>query len=171
MLGTGDCMNLADHFRLLARYNRTANQRLYRHCALLDDTAFRCPRPGPFGSIRGLLNHLLLGDGIWMARFEGGGAATPALDGILHYDFAGLAGARVEMDERIVGFFEAAGPELLGRRFSYINNQGKPYVEEAPVAIAHFFNHQTHHRGQVCVMLAAAGMAAPSLDLHRIANP
>jgi len=164
-------MDLPVHFRMLARYNRTANQRLYAQCGLLDETEFRRPRPGPFGSVRGLLNHLLLGDGIWMARFEGGGAETPPLNTMLHEDFGGLAAARAEMDERIVAFFDSADTEVLGRRLQYINNQGRPYVEEAPVAMAHFFNHQTHHRGQVCVMLAGTAVAAPSLDLHRIVNP
>jgi uncharacterized damage-inducible protein DinB len=90
-------MDLAAHFRMLAGYNRMANQRLYAHCARLDEAEFRQERPGPFGSIRGLLNHLLLGDGIWMARFEGGGTATPALDTVLHDDYAGLARARTAM--------------------------------------------------------------------------
>jgi uncharacterized damage-inducible protein DinB len=164
-------MDLLSHFRMLARYNRTANQRLYASCAALDDAEFRAPRSGPFGSIHGLLNHLLLGDGIWMARFEGGGASTPRLDTVLHDDFPALAEARSVMDERIVAFFEAVGEELLALRFPYINNQGKPYVEEAPIAIAHIFNHQTHHRGQVCVMLAETSVRPPNLDLHRIVNP
>lgn len=164
-------MDLTAHFRMLAGYNRTANRRLYAQCAVLDGSEFRRPRSGPFGSIRGLLNHLLLGDGIWMARFEGGGEETPALNTMLHEDLAGLAAARAEMDDRIVAFFDALGAEALGRRFRYINNQGRPYLEEAPVAIAHFFNHQTHHRGQVCVMLAGTAAAIPSLDLHRIVNP
>jgi uncharacterized damage-inducible protein DinB len=164
-------MDLFDHFRMLARYNRAANQRLYAQCALLDETEFRRIRPGPFGSIHGLLNHLQLGDGIWMARFEGGGGSTPALDTVLHEDFAGLAGARAAMDERIVDFFDNAGAEVMARGFPYVNNKGRAYVEEAPVAFAHFFNHQTHHRGQVCVMLAATAVPAPSLDLHRIVNP
>jgi uncharacterized damage-inducible protein DinB len=39
------------------------------------------------------------------------------------------------------------------------------------VAVSHFFNHQTHHRGQVHVMLSQASAPLPSLDLHRIVNP
>ena len=39
------------------------------------------------------------------------------------------------------------------------------------VAATHFFNHQTHHRGQVHVMLSQAGLPPPPLDLHRIVNP
>jgi uncharacterized damage-inducible protein DinB len=164
-------MNLLPHFRMLARYNRGANQRLYASCAALADAELRAPRLGPFGSIHGLLNHLLLGDRIWMSRFEGGGTSTPRLDTVLHDQFPALAAARAAMDERLVAFFDAAGEELLLQSFPYVNNQGKPYVETAPVAIAHIFNHQTHHRGQVCVMLAGTSVPPPNLDLHRIVNP
>ncbi len=43
-------------------------------------------------------------------------------------------------------------------------------MSEAGVAIGHFFNHQTHHRGQVHVMLSQTPVRPPSLDLHRIIN-
>jgi uncharacterized damage-inducible protein DinB len=164
-------MDLLTHFRMLARYNRIANERLYESCAQLDEQQYRAPRDGPFGSIHGLLNHLLLGDTIWMSRFEGGGGSTPPLNTVLHESFATLRAAREQMDARIEQFFESAHDGVLNRCYAYLNNQGKSYVETAPVAMAHFFNHQTHHRGQVCVMLNAAGMRPPSMDLHRIANP
>ena len=57
------------------------------------------------------------------------------------------------------------------RSFAYTNNQGKDYVETAHVACTHLFNHQTHHRGHVHVMLSQTAVAPPSLDLHRIVNP
>ena len=31
--------------------------------------------------------------------------------------------------------------------------------------VVHFFNHQTHHRGQVHAMLTAAGAKAPVTDI------
>ncbi len=60
---------------------------------------------------------------------------------------------------------------FLGRSFPYTNNRGRDYVGRAPVAISHLFNHQTHHRAQVHVMLSQTPVAPPSLDLHRIINP
>jgi len=39
------------------------------------------------------------------------------------------------------------------------------------MAVLHFFNHQTHHRGQVHVMLSQTDVKPPSLDLYRIINP
>jgi uncharacterized damage-inducible protein DinB len=158
-------------FSTLARYNRVANERLYASCARLDDSEYRKQRHGSFGGIHGLLNHLLLGDRIWMARFEGHGEATPALNTILFEEFSALQTARIDQDFRIEAFFENLPDDFLSRSFRYINHQGKPYQEEARVAVSHFFNHQTHHRGQVHVMLSQTAVKPPSLDLHRIINP
>ena len=60
------------HFQMLARYNRLANARLYGACAGLSEAELKRPRRAFFTSIHGTLNHILLGDRIWLARFEGG---------------------------------------------------------------------------------------------------
>ncbi|HYO83489.1 MAG TPA: DinB family protein [Bryobacteraceae bacterium] len=164
-------MDLAHHWRMMARYNRLANERLYECCALLSDVGRRQQRTVSFGSIHALLNHILLGDRIWMARFEGGGATTPPLDTVLYDDFFELRAARVEEDQRIETFFADAEPAFVSAELKYTNSRGVACVDQAGMAAAHFFNHQTHHRGQVHVMLTAAGIAAPSLDLHRLINP
>jgi uncharacterized damage-inducible protein DinB len=162
---------MIDAFRMLARYNRIANERLYAVCERLDPVEYRRERKGSFGSIHKLLNHLLLGDRIWMSRFSGGGNTTPPLNSILFENFPELRSARVAQDEEIEAFFATAGNDFLERRFSYVNNQGKDYVETVPVAVLHFFNHQTHHRGQVHVMMSQTDIKPPSLDMHRILNP
>jgi len=156
---------------MLARYNRVANERLYAVCGELDDLEYHKSRAGSLGSIHGLLNHLLLGDRIWMARFEGSGHETPPLNTVLYETFSELRGTQVAEDQRIERFFESIDEAFFSRSFAYVNNQGRDYVEECPVAVAHFFNHQTHHRGQVHVMLSQTGVRPPSLDLHRIVNP
>lgn len=164
-------MDLLDHFRMMARCNRIANERLYARCGQLDSGEYRKQRQGSFGSIHGLLNHLLLGDRIWLARFEGKGHATPPLSTILFEDFQDLQSARVEEDLHMEAFFRNLSPDFLNLSFPYANNLGKEYSEAAPVAVSHFFNHQTHHRGQVHVMLSQTPVAPPSLDLHRLINP
>ena len=92
-------------FRMLARYNRIANERLYEACGRLDPVEYRRERKGSFGSIHGLLNHLLLGDRIWMSRFAGRGNTTPPLNSILFDTFAELRAARAAQDEEIEAFF------------------------------------------------------------------
>ena len=37
--------------------------------------------------------------------------------------------------------------------------------------LAHLFNHQTHHRGQVHGLLSQTDVPPPSLDLHRVLRP
>jgi uncharacterized damage-inducible protein DinB len=164
-------MEMLDAFRMLARYNRIANARLYEQCGNLDPVEYRRERSGSFGSIHALLNHMLLGDRIWMSRFIGGGSTTPPLNSILFETLPQLRTARIEQDAKIEALFEKAENDFLSRSFRYINNQGKDYQETAPVAVLHFFNHQTHHRGQVHVMLSQTDVRPPSLDMHRILNP
>ena len=163
-------MELASHFRMLARYNRIANERLYATCANLEDAEYRKQRPGSFGSIHALLNHILLGDRIWLARFVGDRYAPP-LATILYHNFAELRLAREEEDARIERFFEGVDAGFFARRIDYVNSEGKAYQDAAAAVVAHLFNHQTHHRGQVHVMLSQAGAPLPSLDMHRILNP
>jgi uncharacterized damage-inducible protein DinB len=152
----------------MARYNRIANELLYAACAQLDDGEYRKARAGSFGSIHALLNHLLLGDRIWMGRFEGGQKSTPPLDTVLYDQFEELRQARVSEDDRIWRFFATAEEAFLGSNLSYTNSLGKDCVTPAYGACAHLFNHQTHHRGQVHVMLSQTGVRPPSLDLHRV---
>ena len=164
-------MDLLNALRMLAGYNKIANERIYEQCGRLEPDEYLLARQGSFGSIHGLLNHMLLGDRIWMSRFAGAGNSTPPLNSILYEGFADLRAARGEEDARIVAFFENADSTFLQRPIPYINNQGNSYVETATVAALHFFNHQTHHRGQVHVMLSQTTVKPPSLDLHRIVNP
>ncbi|MGC2400746.1 MAG: DinB family protein [Acidobacteriaceae bacterium] len=162
---------MLDAFKMFARYNRIANECLYQQCAQLNDSEYRLERKGSFGSIHKLLNHMLLGDQIWMARFAGGGKTTPPLNTILFETFPELRKARTEQDEAIEAFFTTADDAFLSRPLHYINSRGIAYTDSAPKAVLHFFNHQTHHRGQVHVMLSQTEVKPPSLDMHRILNP
>src|ERR1700693_5609988 len=98
-------MDLVTHFLMLSRYNRMANERLLGRCAQLDDAEYRKRRAGSFGSIHGLLNHILLGDRRWMGLFESGERLTPPLNQILYDDFSSLQSARAREDARIEAFF------------------------------------------------------------------
>ena len=164
-------MHLLAYFRLLAEYNRVANQRIYEACAGLEPAAYRKRRPGSFGSIHALLNHILLGDRIWLSRFEGKAMPSTNLDRILYEDFGELRAAREAEDRRIADFIEHMPASFLEGTFRYRNNQGRDMEDEARVLLAHLFNHQTHHRGQVHDQLSQIDVPPPSLDLHRVINP
>src|ERR1700722_3730003 len=150
-----------EHFQLMARYNRLANERLYDSCASVSDDERKRPRKAFFTSIHGTLNHIVTGDRIWMTRFEGGEAPSTGLDAILYDDFGELRAARAIEDQRIDRFVEGLDAAFLEGAIAYINNQGKLYIDPVRALLPHFFNHQTHHRGQVHDMLSQAGVRTP----------
>jgi uncharacterized damage-inducible protein DinB len=154
-----------------ALYNRLANERLYAACAELSDEARRRDLGAFFKSVHGTLNHLLLGDRIWMTRFEGGGHPSTNLDAILFEDFAALRTARADTDRRIEAFFAAPPAGFLERSLLYVNNAGVESTDPVSVILPHFFNHQTHHRAQVHTLLSLLGRDPPVLDLHRVLRP
>ena len=106
-----------------------------------------------------------------MGLFESGEPVSPPPNQILYDAFSELRSAREREDARIESFFAGLDAAFWSRSFAYTNLQGKDYVDTAHVACTHVFNHQTHHRGQVHVMLSYTPLAPPQLDLHRILNP
>ncbi|MBD1939562.1 DinB family protein [Microcoleus sp. FACHB-68] len=162
---------LRQHFQMLARYNTLANRRLYEVCAQLSDAERKSIRPAFFKSIHGTLNHIMVGDRIWMTRFEGGNIASTGLNAILYEDFDQLWEARVLEDQRIETFISTLTDEFFSRTIEYRNNQGNIHADPANLLLAHFFNHQTHHRGQIHDLLTQTEIAPPVLDMHRILRP
>jgi uncharacterized damage-inducible protein DinB len=155
---------MSELFRTMARYNRWANARLYAAAAELDDASYRADRGAFFGSLHGTLNHLLVTDGIWLSRFRQVPRAMP-LNAILHEDLAGLAAARIAADEDIVAFTQPLDEPALAAEIVYANSSGREFRHALGWALPHFFNHQTHHRGQAHAILTGLGRKAPELDL------
>ena len=151
---------------MFAAYNRWANRRLYDTAAKLSDADYRADRGAFFKSVHGTLNHLLVADRLWMRRFTGEGEVADRLDAILHDELSGLRTAREAEDERIIGFVGSLTEADLAGHFRYRTIVQPMTVEqERAPALDHFFNHQTHHRGQVHCLLTAITGDAPSLDL------
>jgi len=159
---------LIAHFQMLAQYNKLANQRLYQVCAQLTEAELKSTRPAFFKSIYGTLNHIMVGDRIWLTRFEGKEIGSTGLDAILYDDFEELCTARVAEDARIEAFAAGIDDNFLSKTIQYCNNQGNLYEDPVTLLVAHFFNHQTHHRGQIHDMLTQTEVAPPVLDMHRV---
>jgi uncharacterized damage-inducible protein DinB len=154
------------NFRRLAAYNRWANQALYGAVGQLTPAAFAAPRVGFFPSLSKTLNHILVGDSVWMGRLEGTGApGITSLDQTLHADFTPLAKARAAMDDRIVAFVDGLSEQRLDEILSYRNMLGDAMETAVDQVLTHFFNHQTHHRGQAHAMLSSTEVKPPVLDL------
>jgi uncharacterized damage-inducible protein DinB len=150
----------------MADYNRWANRRLYAAAAALPDEVYRRPVGAFFGSLHGTLNHLLVTDRNWMSRFEATGEAQHKLNAILFERLEDLRAAREREDERIIGHVAGLGAADLDADLEYATTGGKPQRQPRWEALAHFFNHQTHHRGQAHGVLTRLGAAEPPpLDL------
>jgi len=157
---------MKSHYNMFAGYNAWANGRLYDAAAKLSDADYRADRGVFFKSMHGTLNHLLVTDRIWMKRFTGVGDAPDRLDAILHERFADLRAAREGEDRRIVQWMDGLNETRLAGSIRY-RRVSSPEEFEQPLmpALDHWFNHQTHHRGQAHAILTGLTGSAPELDL------
>lgn len=157
---------MKQHFRMMAAYNGWANGRVLEAAGALAPGDLGRDMGAFFGSVLGTLNHMLVADRIWMKRFTGEGEAPARLDAILFPALGALAMAREAEDARILAWIDGLTDAALAGRFTYMTVTDMRTVSQrlAP-ALAHFFNHQTHHRGQIHAMLTALGRPSPELDL------
>lgn len=159
---------MKSRYQMFAGYNAWCNERLFEAAAAVSDADYRADRGVFFKSLHGTLNHLLVADRIWMRRFTGVGAVPPGLDAILYDDFAGLRAARTAQDVLISRYVGALSQEALAGTIRYRSVTNPQNIEQplAP-ALDHFFNHQTHHRGQAHALLTAivGNDKTPSFDL------
>src|SRR5687767_13228704 len=157
---------LTEQARLLADYNAWMNGKLYAACATLPDEERKRERGAFFHSIHGTLNHVLLADSIWMGRFEGRPFAFKGLDQELYAGFDELRAHRVEMDERIDAWARGLTDATLDAKLEFTSAITKrPHAPTLWRVVLHFFNHQTHHRGQLTTLLSQAGVDYGVTDL------
>ncbi|MER2605866.1 MAG: DinB family protein [Siculibacillus sp.] len=171
-----------DLFRRTADYNAWMNAKVYDAAATLSPEQIAQERGAFFGSILGTLNHIVVGDTIWMQRFAGlglGRALEPlaaieaprTLRDLVFPDLDGLRGRREALDAMITAWIGELGESDLDGVLAYRRINGE--AERKPLAplLLHFFNHQTHHRGQASTLLMQAGVDIGVTDLLvRIAN-
>jgi uncharacterized damage-inducible protein DinB len=154
------------HYQAFARYNGWANRRLYDAAAELSDAEYRADRGAFFKSMHGTLNHLLTADQVWMHRFSGQGPSPERLDMTQHEQLADLRRAREAEDRRIVDYVDRLTESELAGTIRYRRVSTPEEFEQAlSPALAHFFNHQTHHRGQAHSILCSFGRRGLVLDL------
>lgn len=132
----------------------------------LAEADYRADLGAFFGSVHGTLNHLVVADRIWLARFRGEAPPGGGLGQIVHEDRGALAAARRALDAEIVEFVEGLSEERIAAPFTYrMVTRDEEVTQPMGPALAHFFNHQTHHRGQVHALLTRLTGTAPALDL------
>lgn len=154
------------HAELMATYNQWMNQKLYALCAALTDAQRKSDQKAFFKSLHGTLNHILLADKVWLGRFTGHPFLVKGLDQILYENFDELRQERELTDTRILHWARELTESQLENDlfFHSITKSGRKRCK-LWMAVTHYFNHQTHHRGQVSTLLHQLGIDPGVTDL------
>ncbi|MGZ4968530.1 MAG: DinB family protein [Methylobacter sp.] len=168
---------MLEHLRLLSCYNQWMNDKLYNTAAQLPADELAKDRGAFFGSVLGTLNHIMVADIIWLQRFSEHPSQHPALDQIrampkpqtlgqaLLDDFTALSEERRKLDSTIISWCEQLDESDLNHKLAYRNMKGEAAVKNFSGLMLHFFNHQTHHRGQATTLLSQQGLDVGVTDL------
>jgi uncharacterized damage-inducible protein DinB len=158
-------MNNLTYCQTMAEYNQWMNQNLYAICAEIPDAQRREDRGAFFRSVHGTLNHLLVGDRIWMGRFTGTPFVAQVSDELYH-DFSELQEQRQLTDRQILDWAQQLPPDWLEQPLTYTSAVGN-VTRSLPrwLLVTHMFNHQTHHRGQLTTLLYQMGHDPGVTDL------
>lgn len=160
----------------MARYNAWMNDKLFEAASQLTEEALMLDRQAFFGSLFGTLNHIAVADTVWLKRFADAlphstlaAAQTlpmpQALDNWLFNDFPNLRRYRQSLDQIIQQWAAELTDTDLSHSLHYTNMQGIAAHKPLDGVLMHFFNHQTHHRGQATTLLVQAGQDVGVTDL------
>lgn len=152
----------------MAQYNAWQNNGLCEIVEKIDEDVLRLNRGAFFGSILGTLNHLMWGDLIWMACFDGGASPDNVISKSVELTptSSEWATEQLSTDNRIQLWEDnLQNTDLIGDLPWFSGSLMADVTRPLATCITHFFNHQTHHRGQIHAMLTAAGANLQATDL------
>jgi uncharacterized damage-inducible protein DinB len=170
-------MSRVHYLCLMSNYNEWMNAKLYSAAMTLTDAELSADRGAFFGSILKTLNHLAVADIIWLTRFSRHPAKFSALDALaaapypadmsamLFPDIRGLWSHRQQLDQMIVRWAKSVQEADLDCSLHYAKNKDPSVGKNFFDLSVHFFNHQTHHRGQITTLLTQSGIDAGVTDL------
>jgi uncharacterized damage-inducible protein DinB len=157
-----------EYVQRMARYNRWQNENLYTVADGLSEQERRRQRGAFFGSIQATLEPSAMADHMWMSRFAG----TPRPEGgipqsvSLYEDWSKLKRERAAFDATSSNGPTGSTLTWLEGDLTYYSGAAKrDLTRPRSLLVMHFFNHQTHHRGQVHCMLTQAGGQPQATDL------
>ena len=157
-----------DYARVMAAYNAEMNRRIYAAADTLDDAARRADHGAFFGSLHGTLSHLLWGDAIWMARFDGWEKPDIGISGSPSWepDWTQLKARRIEQDARISDWAARISHDWMAAPHTWFSAAaGRELTRPTWLLVTHVFNHQAHHRGQAHALCTRLGAKVADTDL------
>jgi len=168
---------MPENFILFSIYNTEMNQRIYLAAQQLSREELLKDRGAFFGSVMGTLNHLIVADTLWLQRIAQHPAqfssiaevrALPkpeTLDQMLFAELPEWHARRTLLDQLIERLMRQINSADLESILFYTRTEGMPANKRLKDIFLHFFNHQTHHRGQISTLLFQAGVDVGVTDL------
>ena len=162
----GDRMTTVQIFKVQAQYNRWMNEHFYGLCDTISDEKRKRDMGAFFNSVHGTLNHLLLGDKIWMSRFLQTSFEIESLDQELYSDYGELKKERKIVDKEIFDYINSLNEKVIEGLISFTSHVQKARRKFVlRDCLLHFFHHQTHHRGQLSTLISQLGIDIGVTDL------
>ena len=164
----------AGYFRLLLDYNRWANHLVMDRAAEVPEPDYLAIADGlSFGSLHATLVHILVGELVWLARWDGG-LPPERLKDARKADrlaeteiptFEALAALWRGEEAKQQRFFSALTDETVSKTVAYSDQYGTPNEQPLSQLIAHLVNHGTQFRAEAAVRLTQLGLSPGDLDL------
>lgn len=169
-----------DSLTLMAHYNHWMNNKFLATIATVPEADLWADRGAFFKSVMGTLNHICVGDLLWLGRLRHLPEATllsalddlPRPESLTHTVYASVAdysAARPTIDHLLTAVIAALGDDTLNAPFDYRDSRGIAHRKTLGLVLTHVFNHQTHHRGQATTLLSQMGHDVGVTDLHVMA--
>lgn len=170
-------MQLNKHVCLMAEYNFSMNQKIYTVAEKLSPVQLYENSDAFFGSVFCTLNHIAVGDTIWLKRLpttmHSHTALAPifelpvpeSLDSVLFESLSELKVRRDLLDNAFKNLADSLSDEDLFSSVNYKNMKGESFSKNLFSLLMHVFNHQTHHRGQVTTLFSQFGFDYGTTDL------
>ncbi len=171
-----------EQFVLLAKYNNWMNNSIYKTCLDMGQNNIDRDQASFFPSISKTMNHLLLGDIVWLYRcssnkdvmrfIDGNGDnfRIGSLDQVIYSQLDQLHEKRKEIDDRIIDYIDSLKIDDIGGYIEYNSTDGSSHSKKLGLVLTHWFNHQTHHRGQITSLIHQQGYDFGTTDLIIIEN-
>jgi uncharacterized damage-inducible protein DinB len=119
--------------------------------------------PSSFNSLYKTVLHIWTAESLWLARLNQETIKSPGdpFEGKMER----LSGSLEEADQKLIEWLEEKQDDHLTENLQYTNIAGLSFVQPYDLLLAHIFNHNTYHNGQLVTMLRASGIdKIPSTD-------
>jgi uncharacterized damage-inducible protein DinB len=158
-------------FQAFARYNSSVNQSVLELVTPLNKDQIMMKTKAYYPSIFETLLHILITDLLWLKRYRDTFKENKILKGSpllsleekglrmeFESDYTRFFQYRRQVDQLISRFVDDLDETHLNLILKYTNYKGEYNEKEMWKTMLHWFNHQTHHRGQVSVLLDLVGV-------------